>query len=76
MPRRRRPQSLSNQEAREILDYFSTKDPDFFSEAEAGEQDELLFLDLAATVGVLKSYHNPVLDEYFMGTVAEMHKVK
>jgi hypothetical protein len=84
MPKRRRPQSLSDQEVREALDYFNTKDPEFFGLAEAGEQDELLFLDLAATVGVLKA-HMPdhetdpegyALDEYFIGIKSEMRKIK
>lgn len=76
MPKRRKPQTLSSQEARAALEYFGTKPPDFFSLAIATERDELLFLDLAATVGVLKSYENKVLDEYFMGVEGEMHKIR
>ena len=100
--KRRRPQPLSDQEAREALDYFNTKDPEFFGLAMAcdnplhnnrlatppfkdcstcREQDELLFLDLAATVGVLKAYRPPeygdeALDEYFIGVKSEMRKIK
>lgn len=73
-PSRPEPKQLSQHELEEAMEYFSNLPVDFFSTKHATEKDELLFLEIAATLRVLKSAHNPVLDEYFIGCEATMYK--
>jgi hypothetical protein len=72
-PKRNPPQKLSNPQ--QAFDYFSTKPTDFFSTAQATEDDVLLFLNLAATVGAFRSAPNPKLDEYFVGIPCKMQNI-
>lgn len=78
--RRRHPKPLTDLEQQRALAYFQDKSEDcdggFFGTNKATEDDVLLFLDFAASVGAIKTSPNPVLDEYFIGREVKMIRTK
>ena len=71
-PKRRPPKKLTQQQTQQAVQYFDKQDLEFFGLAAATEQDVLLFHDLAATLGTLKSADNSYIDELFVGIPVAM----